>query len=432
MNGFMIAAPSSGSGKTLITLGLLRALKERGLKLSSGKAGPDFIDPQFHTIASGEICFNFDPWGMRESHIQSQAARLTRDDQLLVVEAMMGLFDAAADGSGSAADLAALIGLPIILVVDCSKLSHSIAAIVSGFTQFREDTRVKGVILNKVGSARHEQMLRKALLPLEVDVLGAVHRNKELELPERHLGLVQATEHRELEDFIKVSAEVIGNSVDIDKVLALAEGAKLRGSSHSADPLPPFGQRIAVARDLAFSFTYPHLLEGWRELGAEISFFSPLNNNGPAADCDGVFLPGGYPELHAETLSNADKFHAGMDDAILRNAVVYGECGGFMTLGEGIVDANGTGHKMLGALPIETSFAEPKRQLGYRRLKADKSFFWDMPLTAHEFHYTKLTKAEGSAELFEVEDACGNAMGFAGMQHGSVFGSYMHIIDRSD
>lgn len=434
MNGCVIAAPSSGSGKTTITLGLLRALRNRGVPISSGKAGPDFIDPQFHAIASGAKCYNFDPWAMRSDLLLSQQQRLQQGEKLLVIEAMMGLFDGAADGTGSAGDLAKLLGLPVILVVDCAKLSHSVAAIVSGFSNFRDDVHVCGVILNKVASARHEDMLRRALSDQSIKVFGAVYRDKEFQLPERHLGLVQAGEHEEIEQFIDCVAASVEKSLDVEQIIESAQGAGVSAGVSNVTPsvpgLPPLGQHIAIARDVAFAFCYEHILDNWRHMGADISFFSPLHDEAPDNAADAIYLPGGYPELSAEKLSHCANFKSSMGNAANNNKLIYGECGGYMMLGEGIIDQDGRSHPMLGLLPLETSFADRKRQLGYRKLTPKDGFLFDVGLLAHEFHYSTVHKAGRVSPLFSVSDAAGNRLGDRGMRVGNVAGSYMHVIDR--
>lgn len=428
MSGLLIAAPASGSGKTTVTLGLARALADAGVPLVSGKAGPDYIDPAFHAAASRRACLNYDPWAMRPELIRANAAMQAGAGDFLLVEAMMGLFDGAADGTGSPADLAATLGLPVVLVVDCSRLSQSVAAMVKGYTDFRSDIRVAGVILNKVGSPKHEMMLRGALDASGIEIFGVLERDAGLALPERHLGLVQAAEHGGLEAFIARAAEAVAARCNIDRLLAVA-------ARHALPPmpaislLPPLGQRIAIARDTAFTFAYEHLLLGWRAAGASLSFFSPLADEAPAADADAVYLPGGYPELHAETLANAGRFRLGMQEAARRNARIYGECGGYMTLGEGLVAADGSRHGMLGLLPLVTSFAERRRHLGYRRVAPLAGSGFSQSMTAHEFHYSTVAHEGEADRLFTVTDAMGEDLGTAGLRRGAVSGSYMHLID---
>ncbi|TCL73891.1 cobyrinate a,c-diamide synthase [Rhizobium sp. BK251] len=431
MSGLLIAAPSSGSGKTTVTLGLLRALRDRDIAVAPGKAGPDYIDPAFHAAASGVPCLNFDAWGMRPELISANAALHRMGDRMLVVEAMMGLYDGAADGTGSPADLAAMLGLSVVFVVDASRMSHSIAALVSGYANFRADVRIAGVILNKVGSARHETMLRGALERIRMPVVAVLRADESLEVPERHLGLVQAGEHAALEDFINRAASAVSREWNLDILQRAAQQGLNRPSDANIGRLPPLGGHIAVARDIAFAFCYDHMLLGWRRRGAEISFFSPLSDEGPAASADAVYLPGGYPELHAGRIADAGNFRRAMAAAVERGARIYGECGGYMVLGEGLVDADGERHRMLGLLPVVTSYERRKRHLGYRRITPLDASFFDQPMTAHEFHYSTVVSEAGVERLFQVTDALGNDLGEAGLRRGKVAGSYMHLIDIS-
>ena len=430
MNAFMVGAPQSGSGKTVVTLGLLRALRNRGLAVASAKAGPDYIDPAYHAAATGGDCVNLDPWAMRPDLVRALSSDFLAGADIAVVEAMMGLFDGAADGTGSAADLAAHLRLPVVLVIDASRMAHSVAALVAGYRDHRADVPFAGVILNRIGSARHEAMLRAALAPLGVRVFGAVPASPALDLPSRHLGLVQAGEHGGLEAFIEAAATHVGTHCDLDRLAALA--AQTTGEGICAG-LPAPGHHVAVARDEAFAFSYPHILAGWRRAGATVSFFSPLADEAPDMRADAVFLPGGYPELHAGRIAAADTFKAGLSAAVARGATVYGECGGFMVLGEALVDAGGVAHEMTGHLKLVTSFAERRRHLGYRRMAplTGTGFFWDMPLTGHEFHYSTIVRQEGEP-LLAVRNATGADLGTAGLCKGRVYGSYVHAIDRAD
>jgi cobyrinic acid a,c-diamide synthase len=429
MSGLLIAAPASGSGKTTITLGLLRALKQAGHALAPGKAGPDYIDPAFHAAASGETCLNFDPWAMRQELILANAALHQSGGRKLIIEAMMGLFDGAADGTGSAADLAVQLGLSVVLVVDCAKTSHSIAALVKGFADFRPGVLVVGTILNRVGSDRHEAMLRQALDGIHLPVLGVIRTDAALTLPERHLGLVQAAENADLDGFIERAAEAVRQGCDLEAIVRSSSRSPNRESDANIMRLPPLGAKIAVARDRAFAFCYDHMLLGWRRRGAEISFFSPLADEAPSEDADAVYLPGGYPELHAGRLAAASTFRTGMVKAAARSVKIYGECGGYMVLGDALTDANGVDHAMLGLLPLKTSFEVRKRHLGYRRLKPLARDFFAQDMMGHEFHYSTATFEGDAVRLFEAQDALGNSLGAVGLRRGLVAGSYMHVID---
>jgi cobyrinic acid a,c-diamide synthase len=429
MNGFLIAAPHSGSGKTTVTLGILRALRGRGHRVASAKAGPDYIDPAFHVAASGRECVNLDPWAMRPDNLLKLAHDFSQGADTLVVEGMMGLFDGAADGKGSSADLAQLLCLPVVLVVDCARQSHSVAALVSGFAHFRDGLEIAGVILNNVASVRHEVMLRRALSDLSTPILGVLPPSPALSLPSRHLGLVQSGEHENLELFIAAAGRVMEAGIDLSALLQIGHRAGNYGKSAEIDIIPPPAQRIAAAHDRASAFSYPHILTGWKKAGAELSFFSALEDEAPQVDCGMVYLPGGYPELHAARLSEANNFRAGMQAARERGAVIYGECGGYMLLGDGLVDADGARHEMLGFLPIETSFANRERHLGYRRLKGAAGSAFPGRYTAHEFHYSTIIRQGAGKPMFAAEDALGNDLGPAGLTDRNVCGSYMHLID---
>ncbi len=425
--GLVIAAPSSGSGKTLVTLGLLRALARAGHKVGSAKAGPDYIDPRFHEAATGHPCVNLDAWAMRSDLVADLAVRAAADKNLLVIEGVMGLFDGAETGEGSTADLAGMLGFPIILVVDSLRQSQSAAALVRGFASHRDDCRIAGVIFNKVATDRHESILRTAMEPLGIPVLGCVRNVYELEVPSRHLGLVQAQEHESLERFIETAADMVASAIDLDGLSALADGGAPDASGSSG--LAPLGQRIAVADDRAFAFAYPHLLDSWRRAGAQVSLFSPLNDEAPASDADAIYLPGGYPELHAGKLAGNDTFLEGLKAAASSETLVYGECGGFMVLGVGLIDAEGQSHQMSGLLPVVTSFEKRKLHLGYRQLECLGPLPFGKAIRGHEFHYSTLISQGAGEALFKAADAAGRDLGEIGLRAGPVMGSYAHIID---
>ncbi|SEP85212.1 hydrogenobyrinic acid a,c-diamide synthase (glutamine-hydrolysing) /cobyrinate a,c-diamide synthase [Devosia sp. YR412] len=426
--GLVIGAPRSGSGKTVITLGLLAALRRRGTVVAPAKTGPDYIDPAFLSRAALRDAVNLDPWSMSPARLKALAAMQATGADLLLVEGVMGLFDGAADNTGSTADLAELLELPVILVVDAERQSQSVAPLVAGFANWRPGVRVAGVILNRVASTKHERMLVDAVAATGIACLGAIPRDSHLVVPERHLGLVLPGEVSAFETFIDTSAETIGNYVDLEKLLSLA--TPIAEGDAPPSPLAPLGQRIAIARDDAFAFLYPHLLDGWRAMGAELSFFSPLADEAPSADCTAVFLPGGYPELHGAKLAAASAFKAGLIAARDRDALIYGECGGFMVLGETLVDKAGQGHAMAGLLPVTTRIDRPKRILGYRRLLQAGDLPWPGRLHGHEFHYSSARQSR-LAPLFAAADARGEVLPPMGAVIGRVMGSYAHVVDAA-
>jgi len=429
--GVMISAPASGTGKTTVMLGLLRALAEDGLSVQPFKSGPDYIDPAFHRAACGRASFNLDTWAMGPRLFAAIAAEATGAD-IALAEGSMGLFDGVATrggiAHGASAETAARLGWPVVLVVDVSGQAQSAAAVSLGFARYAPEVVIGGVILNRVASPRHERLVRLGMERAGLPVLGALPRRGDLTLPERHLGLVQAVEHPDLDHAIAEYAAFLRAHVDLAALRALATG----GGMPTGGTLPrPPAQRIALAQDAAFSFTYPHLLEGWRRAGAEILPFSPLADEAPDPAADLVWLPGGYPELHAGQLAAAGQFRAGM----LRHAEtrpVHGECGGYMALGAGLVDKEGQRHAMLGLLGVETSYATRKMHLGYRQAR----LLSPMPglgagarLRGHEFHYSTIL-AEPDDPLAEIGDADGAPVPETGSRRGHVTGTFFHLISE--
>ncbi|MEL7000339.1 MAG: cobyrinate a,c-diamide synthase, partial [Pseudomonadota bacterium] len=425
--GLVVSAPSSGQGKTSVTLGLLRAFRRFGASVASAKSGPDYIDPAFHAAATGRPCWTLDGWAMSDATLQMRARHEHAD--LLVVEGAMGLFDGpvGADSAstmvrGSTAQVAHVLGLPVVLVLDARRMGQSAGAIIAGLARWTDEVKIAGVLLNRIASGRHEAMVRPAVERI-CPVFGVLPQDKRLALPSRHLGLVQASEMLELEAFLDGAATVVSEHVDLGAVHDVARPAN---SATDGVPLSPIGERIAIARDVAFAFIYPHLVDDWRLAGAEISFFSPLADEAPGSDCDAVFLPGGYPELHAGLIAQNSRFLSGLAQAASRGALIYGECGGFMVLGDGLVDSDGVRHAMAGLLRLETSFADRSRHLGYRLLEP-LAGPWTHPLAAHEFHYSTVLRAEGEP-LFRAKDSAGVALPEMGLVRGTVMGSYAHII----
>ena len=433
VKGLIIAAPSSGSGKTVVTLGILAHLRTLGVKVASLKAGPDYIDPAFHARATDRPCYNADNWAMRPETLAAAAATAGADADMVICEGVMGLFDGATAHAGATSDFATLTRWPVVMVIDAHAQGASAAALVKGFDSFRDGVSISGVIFNRVGSERHQRVIRDAMKDAvpHIPVLGMIPTEGAFELPSRHLGLVQASEHASLGGTIRRAAQVIERHVDTDALQAMAMGWPTEGT---VKPLAPLGQRIAVARDEAFAFAYPMVLDGWRNQGAEISFFSPLEDQAPAEDATAVYLPGGYPELHAYRLASADRFMEGLRAAAGRGAFVYGECGGYMVLGRGMQDADGTIHAMAGLLPLGTSFEKRKLHLGYRSVK----LIAETPLgpihqrfRGHEFHYATVSSEGPGEALFEAEDADGAKIGQLGLANNTVFGSFVHLIDRA-
>jgi cobyrinic acid a,c-diamide synthase len=434
--GLVVAAPRSGAGKTTIALGLMRAFRRRGLAVQPFKCGPDYIDPAFHAVATGRPSYNLDTWAMAEGTLADLVARHAGGADMAVVEGVMGLFDGVAHSGqtarGATADLAALFGWPVVLVLDVSGQTETAAAVAAGCARYREDVGVAGVILNRVSSARHLALIAPAFDRIGLKLFGAIGNDDALTLPERHLGLVQAGETADLERRLETFADALESSVDLEAIRAAARPALLQAAVGAASGLKPPGRRIAVAQDEAFSFMYPHLLDRWRAAGVDILPFSPLADQAPDAGADAVWLPGGYPELHAGVLASARHFHGGLRALAGRSVPIHGECGGYMVLGRGIEDSRGVRHSMAGLLRLETSFAKRSLHLGYRRAR----LLVDCPLGAagmeimgHEFHYAS-TLSAGDDPLVACRDASGASIAEGGARQGSVSGTFFHAIDR--
>ncbi len=431
--GLMIAAPRSGSGKTTATLGLLRAFKRTGVDVVGLKSGPDYIDPAFHTAASGREGVNLNSWAMAPNLLAALATQTANESALALCEASMGLFDgvfAEAGRTGASADVAAALGMPVLLVIDVTGQAQSAAAIVKGCGSYDERLKVAGVIVNRIGSERHRRLVVEAIEAIGIPVIGSLPRSDTIALPARHLGLVQAGETEALDARLEAIADFIEAHVDCGRVLALAADLNLASSAARPTAVRPPGQRIALARDAAFSFVYPHLVQGWRAAGAEIVPFSPLADEPPPSDCDVCWLPGGYPELHAGQLAAAARFRQGLR-RFAETRPAHGECGGYMALGRSLTDASNVAHPMAGLLGVETSFAKRRMTLGYReaRLAADCALgSAGSVLRGHEFHYATIVASGADDPFAFVRDAYGAPEAPAGSRRGRVTGSFFHVI----
>ena len=460
----MVAAPGSGAGKTTVTLGLIAALRRRGLCVATAKTGPDYIDPAFHAAASGRPGTNLDAWAMAPALLGALAREAGAGADVMVIESAMGLFDGVdvPDGAmhgvaGAPAELAARLGVPVLLVLPVAGQAQSAAATARGFATHHPDVQVAGVVLNRVASERHRLAVTRAMALAGLPVLGALPKALAgggvpgdlprgtaaalpqaagTVLPERHLGLVQAGEHADLPARLAALADLAEAHLDLDGILALARPPRLDPSAATGPALPPPGQRIALAADAAFSFTYPHVLAGWRAAGAELAPFSPLADQPPPEGCDACWLPGGYPELHAGRLAAADRFRTGLA-RFAATRPVHGECGGYMALGAWLEDAAGVRHRMAGLLGHASSFARRRMTLGYREatLLGEAALGpAGTVLRGHEFHYATLVgsgEASGAPEdapLASLRDGAGRAIGEAGGRRGRVSGGFFHAI----
>lgn len=427
-----IAAPASGCGKTTITLALLAALRRRGLTVAPFKVGPDFIDPGHHARACGRTSRNLDGWMCGQAWVRQSFARGCVGADLALIEGVMGLFDGAAGDSevGSSAEVAKWLQSPVILVIDARAQARSAAATLQGFARFDPQLPIAGVIFNRVGSPGHAEMLRQAVasVPGLPPVLGCLPRSAELALPERHLGLVTAEDAGCDQSFFGRLADWIEAHVDLDALLRVAAPASPpaplpEGEGKLGKAASPV--RIAVARDAAFCFYYPDNLELLAAAGAQLVFFSPLTDGKLPAGIDGLYLGGGYPELHAAQLSANLPLREEIASAAKAGLPIYAECGGFMYLSAAIDEL-----PMVGIFPARARMLPQRKALGYREVTLSA----DSPLgpagtkaRGHEFHYSELELPAAIPRCYRLSRRQGEAVGSEGYRIGNVLGSYVHL-----
>ncbi len=401
--GVVIAATHSGSGKTTLALGIMAALKRRGFSVQPFKVGPDFIDPGHHTHVTGRQSRNLDGWMLSRPYNQRLFFRLMQNADCAVVEGVMGLFDGfnAVSDTGSTAEMAKWLDLPVLLMVDASSMARSAAAVVRGFETFDDGLTLAGVVFNRVGSDAHLAILKEAVSHYcTVPCLGGLPRDESLIMPERHLGLVTSEEGGLSQERIARLAEVVEGHLDLDRLLkTCALDIPEAETAQTTQPTPAARVRIAVARDAAFCFYYPDNLELLERFGAELIFFSPLRDERLPEGCHGIYLGGGYPEVFAETLSeNCSMLHS-VREAGGKGCPIYAECGGLMFLSAGITTFKGIHYPMARLFPFATRMLPRFRALGYREIRLKQGG----PLgqkgavaRGHEFHYSEIAETDGN------------------------------------
>lgn len=438
MKGVVIAGTASGVGKTTITCGLIGALRTLGLVVAPFKVGPDYIDPSYHARVAGRPCHTLDSWMIPHAVLRQIFARSARDADVAVVEGVMGLFDGRSGGgeAGSTAEVAKLLGLPVVLVVDAAKTARSAAAHVLGFQRFDPALRLAGVILNNVASPNHAAICAEAIVAATgLPVLGALQRAETLRVPERYLGLVPTVEGRVAEQFFADAIERVSTQVDLAQLLRIsAEAHDLEGSDEDS-PWPaaalPERLTIAVARDEAFSFMYPENLDLLTSWGAVVAPFSPLHDRALPAGTTGVYLGGGFPELYAEALADNMPMFAALRAAAARTLPIYAECGGLMYLGEQLTDGAGLTHAMVGIAPLRSSMTRQKLTLGYRVATAQTDgphLTRGQTVRGHEFHWSTLEESPAPKDsAYELD-----GMRHEGYARGNVWASYVHLHFATD
>ena len=429
----VIAGVRSGVGKTTIATGVMGALTRRGNKVQPFKAGPDYIDPSYHQIACGVPSRNLDTWLCDHSTVLELFQRASAGCDVSVVEGVMGVFDghSSLTEEGSTAQLAKLLGAPVILIADAAKVARSVAAEILGFQKFDPDLNVAGVILNGVGSDRHLEFCKPQIeATTGLPVLGYLPRKEEFIQPERHLGLIPTVEGTVAQQWYDGVINQVEATMDVDAILKLAQSAKTPSASLTVYPEVALPSRatIAVAQDMAFNFYYQDSLDLLTAWGAEIAPFSPLEDEKLPAGATGIYLGGGFPELFASHLSDNKPMHQSIMEAVASGVPVYAECGGLMYLGKSLSDLEGVTHPMVGVIPAESAMSQSRLTLGYREVESCS----DNPVLqvgqrvrGHEFHWSTLAQQPGAEEsVYKVIDQENRPDGF---RTRNVWASYVHI-----
>jgi len=414
---FLIAAPSSGSGKTTVTQGLLRSLRNKGLSVQAFKCGPDYIDTKHHEWASGNISINLDSFMSSKNHVKEIYGKYSSKADATVVEGVMGLFDGANRMEGSSAQIAELLDIPIILVINAKATAYSVAPLLYGYKHFYPNIKIAGAIFNFVNSESHYQFMKDACEDVGIEALGYVPRNENINLPERHLGL-QISAKDNYEETINEMALHLEKTVDIDHLLEICNSKRPKYKAESIKSKPKL--KIGVAKDEAFNFTYHENLRALSQLG-EIKYFSPINDSS-LPEVDFLYLAGGYPELYLEQLSQNESMRNAINEFAQSGGKVLAECGGMMYLSKNIIDKDGKTYPMVGFLNQNASMENMKLKLGYRKIKLK-----DEILFGHEFHYSHLVNSLEKTEGIEVYSARDKQLDTQVIRKNNVLASYIHF-----
>ena len=432
MHGFMIAAPQSGSGKTTVSLAIMAAFRRRGLKVAPFKCGPDFIDPGYHRLASGQPSVNLDAWMCPEEFVRETFCHHAVGADIAVVEAVMGLFDGigASPMSGSSAQIAAITRTPVVLVLNARGMSASAAALVKGFAEFDPSVRLAGVIFNNVGSQNHADLLAEAVrtaLP-GIGLFGFIPRDEKVAIPSRHLGLVTVEDNPLLPEYFDALADLAEAYLDLDGLAVLETGALLQPVAENS--MDGNRVRIAVASDAAFCFVYQDNLRLLTQAGAEVVPFSPLNDSALPEGIGGIYLPGGYPELYAERLAANSGMLAAVRDAVDAGMPVYAECGGFVYLTRGMTNPEGDGADFVGIYPLRARMLDRRKALGYRQAELTSDCLIGRAgevVRGHEFHYSEIVALPDDLRTLYRVSRQGKDLGGEGYAVNNCLASYLHL-----
>lgn len=426
----VIAGTSSGVGKTTIVTGLLACLRAKGLNVQAYKVGPDYIDPGYHQLAAGKPTHNLDTWLVPEQDMLPIFAATAKENDVAVIEGVMGLYDVGCQGASSTAAIAILLQAPVILVIDAQSMGESAAAVALGYKLYDQDVRIAGVIINRLGSLPHEQIVRDGFGKIDIPIIGCLYRNSKLSLPERHLGLTPVLEHDAQEALAVMQSDIL-KSIDIEQIMAIARTAPALEAVRANKAAEPPKVRIGVAQDEVFSFYYPASLEVLQLFGAEIIPFSPLYDQ-EIPKVDGLLLGGGFPEMFLEQLSQNQSMLTSIRKAHQQTMPIYAECGGFMYLCRKIIDFSGKSYPMVNLIPAVCSMEKTLQMIGYvqaRALSTNLLCAQGDVLKGHEFHFSKMTYDEEKTFpfAFEFEKMRPGPAYAGGFAVKNVLASYLHL-----
>ncbi|MFJ7646632.1 cobyrinate a,c-diamide synthase [Lysinibacillus sp. NPDC097279] len=429
-NRFVLAGTGSGVGKTTFTIGLMKALQEKGKVVQGFKCGPDYIDPSYHTAVTGRVSRNIDSWMFSHDAVRDIVARASMDADVSIIEGVMGFYDGKSPLSdeGSAADISVVTESPVILIVNCASMARSVAAVVKGFQLLSDQPNIVGVIANQVGSVGHYEIAKAAIeQECGIPVIGYLKRETGIDIPSRHLGLIPAIERGELDSFFDKLGALMAETIDLDLLLSLTKAPVLKETGQLFATQPTKDICIAVAKDAAFNFYYEENLALLRAKGATVQFFSPLANEPVPAEADGLYIGGGFPEEFADTLAKNEIVKSSIREAITKGLPTLAECGGFMYLTEAITNSQGERHEMLGVIPGEVAMQTKLAALGYREIFGTTSNFLigqDEQAKGHEFHYSSYSGTH-ETPAYETKGRFGNKQ--EGYQNGNLVAGYTHF-----
>ncbi|MCF6095262.1 cobyrinate a,c-diamide synthase [Microaerobacter geothermalis] len=430
MNRIVIAGTGSGVGKTTLTIGLMAALKRRGYIVQGFKCGPDYIDPTYHTAVTGRVSRNLDSWILNHEAVKEVFVRGSEGADISIIEGVMGFYDGKSPVSneGSTAEISMLTESPVVLVVNCQSMARSAAAIVKGFQCFAEGVQIVGVIANRVGSVGHFRLVKEAVeQECGIPVIGYLLWEEEMEIPERHLGLVPSIERGELQPLFDRLADMVEKTVDLERLTELAAVPALRAEARLFRKKEKKMVKIAVAKDAAFHFYYPENLELLERCGVELTYFSPLAGEKLPNDADGIYIGGGFPEEFADVLSKEEEVMVSIREAIRAGLPTLAECGGFMYLTEAIETSDGRTYPMVGIIPGKVKMQKKLAAIGYREVSGTAGNFLlaEEQARGHEFHYSIFTPGKKITHAYQTKELRGEKP--EGCLQGNLVAGYTHL-----